>query len=149
MVGSALELGFARRLLRDVCGLCLALVLMAPILLGPALGSVLQAIGAHLEHRCECGMVRGKCGCEECEVAESERLDRKQSAVPVIKTACKSDAFSIDDLRVVAIPDALSGLEPTPAALPKKIFCSTFVPRLRSAEAPPPLVPPPRALALS
>jgi hypothetical protein len=60
-----------RRIIRLVCVLATALVLAAPLLLGPALSPLVRALGGEAQHHCACGMEPGKCGCPECEHREA------------------------------------------------------------------------------
>jgi hypothetical protein len=123
----------------------LAFVLLAPLALGPALGPLTRALGGVDEHRCACGMVRGKCGCPECERLEHERLrERAPRPYPVLRAQCGDNEVMTGSL----------GLPPT---LPATI--ALFLPPLRpsiaglrkATEAPSrerdePATPPPRRL---
>jgi hypothetical protein len=74
----------ARRLVRLVCVLVTALVLAAPLLLGPAMAPVMRALGGDPSHHCACGMGPGKCGCPECEHAGDIGQDREH---PTLRTS--------------------------------------------------------------
>ncbi len=78
-----------RAILARAFGLAVALVLLAPILLGPAIGPITHALGGEAKHLCACGMVAGTCGCPECEKAERQRhREDAPKAYPVAKSQC-------------------------------------------------------------
>lgn len=136
-----------RALARAVWTIAVAL-LLAPVWLGPALGSVIALLGAHMEHHCACGMVRGKCGCEECQVVEAERHERRASAVPVFRTSCTDDAVDLEG----ALP-ATTAAEGAVVTMKTPGWHESAVaaraPRITaSRERVPPPTPPPRTLAV-
>jgi hypothetical protein len=67
------------------------LAVMTPLWLGSATVPVLTALGFGPEHQCACGMVRGQCGCPECERLEQQR-QRESAPRPysVLKSTCDS-----------------------------------------------------------
>ncbi len=133
-----------RRLLSLAATLGAAVVLLAPLLLGPALGPITSALGGEPEHRCACGMIRGQCGCPECARLEHRRLaERAPRPYPVLKSHCGEDEtpMAFAGLPTVAPSGGIvARLAPTPAVL-VSLFGEP-VPSLRDSEAPP--VPPPR-----
>jgi hypothetical protein len=81
-----------RGLVSATVGLVCALVLLAPMLLGPAIGPLTQAMGGEAKHLCACGMVAGTCGCPECARLERQhRRDEAPKAYPVLKSQCAGD----------------------------------------------------------
>jgi hypothetical protein len=80
-----------RRFVALVCQLAAAIVVAAPMLLGPALSPLLRA--THNEaHLCACGMAAGTCGCPECDRLEAQRHeDETPGPNPVIRSSCDDD----------------------------------------------------------
>jgi len=109
------------------------------------MGPVVVALGGHIEHRCACGMVRGKCGCPECERLEKQRQeDREPQPYAVLKSNCDDD----DDFKIpsTAIPRCVV---PQQATEVRKPFESGLATQARSAdleslERQRPPIPPPR-----
>ncbi|MFO0670998.1 MAG: hypothetical protein U0235_15430 [Polyangiaceae bacterium] len=139
-VTSELRRGLARAAWLVACA-----AILAPIWLGPALGSVIALLGAHMEHHCACGMVRGKCGCEECALEEAERHDRAPSRVPVWKTSCTDDGVAVDGSLPPTVGPAPQQL--APAAPPPREGTApiAFPSELASRGAVKPPTPPPRS----
>jgi hypothetical protein len=80
----------------SACLLFFALLLAAPMLLGPALAPVLRVLRVEAVHLCACGMPAGKCGCPEC-----ERIERQQQGYPspcrepVLTASCQNDGAAV------------------------------------------------------
>jgi hypothetical protein len=92
---------------RTVAFVC-ALVLLAPMILGPALGPVTKALGGEPQHLCACGMVAGTCGCPECEKAEHQRhRENALHAYPVLKGKCAGDDVPVTFAPLPAATPAL------------------------------------------
>jgi hypothetical protein len=77
-----------RRALRLTIVVLGALLLFAPIWLGPATGIAVRALGGADEHRCACGMKAGKCACPECARLEAQSHDDDGPRLPVLKSTC-------------------------------------------------------------
>src|SRR5271170_4470295 len=79
-----------RRLVETLAALLVALAVLAPMMLGPALSPLAQALGAVAEHRCACGMAPGTCGCPECARIEHQRLrERAPAPYAVLRSQCE------------------------------------------------------------
>jgi hypothetical protein len=127
--------------------LAVTLILAAPIVLGPAWQPLLRLLGAQTEHHCACGMVRGRCGCEECEAIEHERTHRAPSHVPTLKNTCSGD----DELAIgaglpQALPPSPSAHRISPPAREPHLEWLSPAPWASFGGAPPP-TPPPRSRA--
>jgi hypothetical protein len=132
-----------RRRLDALLGFAAVLAVLAPLLLGPALGPVTRALGGVDEHRCACGMVRGKCGCPECEHLEQARLrEQAPRPYPELRSQCGAD----DPVTpVAALPAGLT--TPFAALLPRpetRIVKLERPVEARSRGADEPATPPPR-----
>jgi hypothetical protein len=104
-VGVWVRVALARTL-----GFALALVLLAPLVLGPAIGPVTRALGGEAKHLCACGMIAGTCGCPECEKAERQRHRDDTRSYPLAKGQCGGD-----DTPVAFAP--LPDVAPAPVSL--------------------------------
>jgi hypothetical protein len=125
------------------CAFATLFAVAAPAALGPALGPLLQELGAQQEHMCKCGMAPGKCGCPECARAEHERLrERLPDAVPVVKGDCEKDApaMAFAALPAGPLPPAWSVL-PVPSGERIPMSATSTVPFDTTPEPP---TPPPR-----
>lgn len=81
-----------RPLVHALLGMALALAVLLPMTLGPAMGPVTRALGGIDKHLCACGMVPGRCGCLECEVRERARVrEHAPRPYPVLRTRCNGD----------------------------------------------------------
>lgn len=69
-----------------------ALLLLAPVWLGPAAVPLLRAV-ADVGHTCACGMALGKCGCPVCVRLEHER--RHPAPAPVLRATCDDDGVTL------------------------------------------------------
>jgi hypothetical protein len=126
--------------------LALALAMLAPMALGPALGPLTLALGGKLDHKCACGMVQGTCGCPQCAAITHQRL-REHAPAPyaVLRSQCEDDevAPGFPGLPVALEAPATFVLLEPPA--------STLAPlrpgEARSLDAREPSTPPPRRLA--
>jgi hypothetical protein len=106
---SGLTRARASRPFEALLGFALVLAVLAPMLLGPALGPLTRALGGTDEHRCACGMVQGECGCPECEALEHQRLrEHAPRPYPVLRSQCGGD-------------DVASGFAALPPALPLRV----------------------------
>jgi hypothetical protein len=125
----------------------LALVLLAPLTLGPAIGPVTRALGGQPVHRCACGMVRGTCGCPECERLERQReSDKTPTTHSVLKSNC-----SDDDAPVVFTPLPIAAPQSVALALPKPaVALATLTPAriVHSLDRNKPPTPPPETAVL-
>jgi hypothetical protein len=142
-VGSWVRMALARTV-----GLALALVLLAPILLGPAIGPVTRALGGEAQHLCACGMIAGTCGCPECEKIEHQRHRQNlPRAYPVIKGQCGGEdtPVAFAPLPNVA-PASVSLLVPKPAV---RVVMPLPIPRWASLDPVEPPTPPPEDLRRS
>jgi hypothetical protein len=138
---AAIGAGF-RRFLHLLVVTTAAVVVAAPLLLGPAFGAALRALGTSSVHHCACGMEPGRCGCPECEQAEAERQRDRESPVVVIRSSC-DDGVVLPAAR--ALPPSVMT---TALALPPQP--SPFMLLRRSSGRPPsvsirPPTPPPRS----
>jgi hypothetical protein len=138
---------WARAALERTLAFVCALVLLAPMILGPALGPVTKALGGEPRHLCACGMVAGTCGCPECEKAEHQRQsDNALHSYPVLKGKCAGDETPVTFAPLpAATPALLAFVSPrTPAepAVPVTQAAWVSLERLR------PPTPPPEALPL-
>jgi hypothetical protein len=136
-----------RRVVATAFAFGVAIVLLAPLLLGPAVGPITRALGGEPEHRCACGMVQGQCGCPECARIEHQRQrENAPRPYPVLKSRCGGgDAAVTFAALPLAVPPHVAVLLPAPArdiATPQP----PNAPRTHPAEAPP--TPPPRAAAV-
>jgi hypothetical protein len=81
-----------RRPAEALVTLVIALALLLPMVLGPALVPLARAWGGVDSHVCACGMARGTCGCPECEKLEHERLrEHAPRPYPVLRAYCGGD----------------------------------------------------------
>jgi len=104
-----------RQLVSTAVGVVLALVLLAPMLLGPAAGPLTQAMGGEAKHLCACGMVEGTCGCPECARLERQRhrdRDEAPKAYPVLKSQCGGDDVPV---AFAPLPVVAPATFPTPS----------------------------------
>jgi hypothetical protein len=119
------------------------LVLLLPILLGPATMPLLRALGGAEEHHCACGMIAGKCGCAECERLEQRQKldDELVRGQPLLRSSC-------DDGTAATAPTlARATLAPAFAVPWATSEACLFVPRSRAVSSrgrPSPPTPPPR-----
>jgi hypothetical protein len=131
-----------REALRRWCRV-LALVATLPIACGSSWGVLVRALGAEHDHHCACGMVRGKCGCPECERIEAGRQsgDDIVARIAVLRGTCgEVEALSPPQCLAV-LPSAIT-VAKVLRAQRERIRC--LVPALpsRAREGPPD--PPPR-----
>ena len=68
----------------------MGVLLLLPLLLGPATMPLVRALGGLEEHHCACGMAAGKCGCPECARLEEQRRsnDELLHEKSVVKSSC-------------------------------------------------------------
>jgi hypothetical protein len=138
---AAFGAGF-RRLLHLFVVTAAALVVAAPLLLGPALVAALHAVGASVAHRCACGMQPGRCGCPECEAIEAEHRQDRESSVAVVRSSCDDEGL-LPGAR--ALPPALLATAPGPSDPPSaRAFEPPSAPDAPSWVSVPPPTPPPR-----
>jgi hypothetical protein len=136
-----------RRYLETLVALAVALAVLAPMMLGPALGPLTRALGGTDEHRCACGMVQGTCGCPECARIEHKRLhDRAPVPYPVLRSQCEGDEVAA---AFAALPLAIEApvgfvLAPAPEASVAPLRPSEAL----SRDATEPATPPPRHAAV-
>jgi hypothetical protein len=131
-----------RRLLRLACVCAVAVVLAAPLLLGPAMTPVMRALGSEPSHHCACGMEPGKCGCAECAHAQELELPGVAER-PVLKSTCDDggDALPVFAALPFAMVPYLARL-PAPAGerAPEPVAPARLLARDRAR----PPTPPPR-----
>jgi hypothetical protein len=136
--------GRSRRLVDAILGIALALAVLAPLLLGPALVPLTRALGGADEHLCACGMAPGTCGCPECEKLEHARLaERAPRPYPVVKGQCGGDEVAPGYAALPAATPPSDGvlLAPSPRALLALERPATAL----SRDPTEPSTPPPRA----
>jgi hypothetical protein len=137
----------SRRPVDAVLGLALALALLLPMILGPALVPVTRWLGGADAHLCACGMAPGTCGCPECEKLEQQQLaEHAPHAYPVVRGQCEKDGVApayaamppmtapVTDVLVAPSPEVASAREAPPGS--------------RSRGPAEPVTPPPRAAFL-
>jgi hypothetical protein len=133
-----------RRWLHRAITIACAVVLSAPLLLGPGAGALLRALGGADVHRCACGMKAGTCGCPECERLEhAHQLEAEALREhPVLKSSCDTNDVAPGSFDVpVAAPPFLSKLPAAPRELRPVIDNAQPDPSLERARPP---TPPPR-----
>ncbi len=134
-----------RRALHVVVVTATALVLAAPLLLGPGANAVLRALGAADVHRCACGMKQGECGCPECERMEHAREHEAEAlrGHAVLKSTCDRDGATPGYSSLPAFAAPLASALPAPAfELRAFVAAPDFDPSLERARPP---TPPPRS----
>jgi hypothetical protein len=126
-----------------LAGVVFVLALLAPLILGPALGPLAVALGGGAEHRCACGMVQGSCGCPECERIEHQRLhERSPAPYAVLRSQCHDDEATPG---APALPPGIEAPAGFALAAPSSSRAPTRDPAAaRSREATEPRTPPPR-----
>ena len=121
------------------------LTLAAPIWLGPAAPYLLLVLGSSSDHRCACGMKKGKCGCLECAAEEQEHAAKTRSAVPVLKSSCAGDEIGVAaSLPAVVLASFVRLPAPSSSRTPIVVEGVRDPSRTRA----PPLPPPPRSSTL-
>jgi len=134
-----------RRLVETLAALLVALAVLAPMMLGPALSPLTQALGGAVEHRCACGMAPGTCGCPECARIEHQRSqERAPAPYAVLRSECERNEVAPG---FTALPPAL---EAPPgcwiARAPTARAALLSPPERHSREATEPVTPPPRLM---
>ena len=124
----------------------LGLLLLAPLLFGPALSALVRA-GAEVEHRCACGMVPGACGCTACDRVERERREalaaRAHGTCAFVRTGCDVEGMpALGSLAPCLEPAAVVAVVRPPAFT----LVRDALPRARSRVPDEPPMPPPKAL---
>jgi hypothetical protein len=132
-----------RGLAGALVALVFALAVLAPMVLGPALVPLTQALGGADSHLCACGMARGTCGCPECEKIEHERLrEHAPHSYPVLRAHCgEDDAATGSPALPTAIAVAVGILLPASPYERTALLRPAEVPSRDPAE---PATPPPR-----
>src|ERR1700733_66736 len=134
-----------RRLVETLAALLVALALLAPMMLGPALGPLTQALGAAADHRCACGMAPGTCGCPECARIEHQSF-REHAPAPyaVLRSQCERNEVAPG---FMALPPALEAPAAGVIARTPVASASPLAPAARrSRDATEPVTPPPRRM---
>ncbi len=137
-----------RRALHLVVVTATALVLAAPLLLGPGGSAVLRALGAADVHRCACGMKQGECGCPECERLEHARTHEAEMlrGHAVLKSTCDGDGAAPAWGAMPAFTAPIASVLPAPAFELRAFVAPPDVdPSLERARPP---TPPPRSSAV-
>lgn len=133
-----------KRLAGLVASLAFALAMLAPMMLGPALGPLTAALGGTVEHRCACGMAaRGECACPECAQIEHRRL-REHAPVPypVLQSQCGGDEAAPGFAALPLAVEPASTVEVLAAEGSVEVRCVPA--RAASREDTEPFTPPPR-----
>ncbi|HEY8076374.1 MAG TPA: hypothetical protein VIF62_19750 [Labilithrix sp.] len=134
-----------RRAVHVVVVTAIAIVLAAPLLLGPGANAVMRALGATEVHRCACGMKQGACGCPECERLEHAREHETEMlrAHAVLKSTCDGDGAIAGYSAIPAFAAPLASVLPAPAYEQRSFVAAPdFDPPLERARPP---TPPPRS----
>jgi hypothetical protein len=134
-----------RALVRRFVTLVVALVVGAPLVLGPASAWALDALGSGPVHACACGMKQGECGCPECaRVLAQRKADDTPTGYRTFKRACDDDAPATPLTPLPPAAPALAALNLPPCPAARALPAPVAILRTRDRAPPPP--PPPRAL---
>lgn len=117
----------------------IALLVAAPLLLGPCAPGAVRLLGGEPEHTCACGMSKpGECGCPECAVLEKQKQEAKH--VPIVRGACDDEGALAPALGAATLPAAFVLAAARSERAPLATFTSITS---QTSRAPP--TPPPRA----
>jgi hypothetical protein len=135
-------------MLETLAALVLALVLLAPMMLGPSFGTFVRALGGEADHKCACGMPEGTCGCPECARIEHQRLrERAPAPYPVLRSQCEGNAVTAG---MGALPLVIEA--PGAFVVVEAMECAVTLarsPDVHSLDTAEPSTPPPRLVARS
>jgi hypothetical protein len=140
---AGLERARARRFADVVVGVVLAMAVLLPMTLGPSLGPAMRALGGACVHLCACGMVRGTCGCPECEAIERARI-REHAPHPyaVLRARCGGEE---DAPGYAALPPSLPAASGAPLPRTPRVMAKLERPaQALSRDPSEPATPPPR-----
>ena len=138
-----------RRLLETLAALLVALAVamavVGPMMLGPALSPLMQALGGAADHRCACGMAPGTCGCPECARIEHQRSrERAPAPYAVLRSQCQDDEVAPGFSGLPLAIEAATGLRIARAPVARD--SQTSPPKSLSRERTEPVTPPPRLM---
>lgn len=131
------------RALRRWVSIVVVLLAALPVAMAPSWGVLLHALGGGMDHHCACGMVKGKCGCREC-----ERLERQRDSgdmvilLPVLKGSCDDDGAHASTPRWLSVLPASASVSFVHAV--DAVVLPNPLPDLISLARDGPPVPPPR-----